>query len=642
MVPPSLYEAVFNTSPTGSYLLSPSPEAIILAVNDTFLKACGRRREDLVGVSLFQAFPSNPDDPNDRGEQELRDSLARALATGQCDSLPAQRYPIRVETPDGNVRYEERFWSAVSTPISDAAGHIVCIAHCTTDVTEQVRSQSALRQSEIRFRALVNAAADVVYRMSPDWQHMHELDGRGFLKTTDSLAEYRIADYVHPSDLGLARAAIDTAIRTRSVFELEHRVLRADGSHGWTYSRAVPLLDADGGIIEWIGSASDITQRKAAEEKLQEASRRKDDFLAMLAHELRNPLAPIKSAAQLLQLGVMDGERLRNTCQIIDRQVAHMTNLVDELLDVSRVARNLVDLDCVPLDLAQVVTDAVEQICPQVRARGQDLQVHLAAEPALVAGDKKRLVQILANLLGNAAKFTQEGGALQLRTAVRATHIRIEVIDNGVGMTADTVRHAFDLFSQSERSSDRSLGGLGLGLALVKSLVDLHGGSVSCHSAGLGLGSTFTVDLPRLAAPDATTDAAPSAGGADAGNAPGLRILVVDDNEDAADILAMLLQTMGHEAVVEYGSEQALARVASYRPQVCLLDIGLPGMDGNALAQHLRARPDTARSALIAVTGYGQESDRALSLAAGFDDHLVKPVDIAQLGAVLAAAAQRL
>jgi CheY-like chemotaxis protein len=352
----------------------------------------------------------------------------------------------------------------------------------------------------------------------------------------------------------------------------------------------------------------------------------------------------------LLQLGVLDGERLRNTCQIIDRQVAHMTNLVDELLDVSRVARNLVDLDCAPLDIGPVVHDAVEQICPQVRARRQDLQVHLGAEPALVTGDKKRLVQILANLLGNAAKFTPEGGALQLRTTVLPTRIRIEVIDNGIGMTAETVRHAFELFSQSERSSDRSLGGLGLGLALVKSLVDLHGGTAACHSAGLGLGSTFTIELPRLAAYDIAHDinTAPSAGapapeggsGTDPDPAPALRILVVDDNEDAADILALLLRTMGHDVAVEYSSQQALDHVARYLPQVCLLDIGLPGMDGNALAQRLRARPETAHATLVAVTGYGQESDRDLSLAAGFDAHLVKPVDLAQLGAVLAAARQ--
>jgi signal transduction histidine kinase len=633
MVQASLYEAIFTTSPTGNYLLSPTPDAIILAVNDTFLKASGRRRQELVGVSLFTAFPGNPDDP-DSGETALRASLARAIATGVPDTLPAQRYPIRVQLPDGSVHYEERFWNAISTPLFGDDGCIVCISHSTSDVTALVRSEYAIKESEHRFRAIVHATADVIYRMSPDWTHMHELDGRGFLKTTSGLAAYRIEDYVHPDDLLHTRAAIDAAIRAKAVFEMEHRVLRADGSHGWAYSRAVPILEEEGSIREWIGFASDITARKAVEEQLQDASQRKDEFLAMLAHELRNPLAPIKAAAQLLQLRALSEEKLGHTCQIIERQVAHMTNLVDELLDVSRVARNLVKLDTAAIDLRQVITDAVEQVTPLIEARGHRLEIHPSPQPALLSGDKKRLVQTLANLLGNAAKFTPERGHVQLHTEVSDTQIRLDVIDDGIGMTADTVKHAFDLFVQAERSSDRSLGGLGLGLALVKSLVELHGGSVACASAGLGQGSRFTILLPRLA--DAARPAPAPPGTAPDAPAGSLRILVVDDNEDLADMMAMLLEAMGHRVAVEHGSAAALARARTEAPAVCILDIGLPGMDGNELAQRLRRQPETADAVLIAVTGYGQDSDRNKSAAAGFDHHFVKPVDIDKLAAVLA------
>jgi signal transduction histidine kinase len=366
MVLSTLYEANFNAFPIGNCLLSPDFEAIILAVNDVFLKASSRRREDLVGMNLFMAFPGNPDDTNDTGEAAVRNSIARVLATGQPDKLPVQRYPILVEQSDGEVRYEERFWSSVNTPVLGADGKIICISHSTTDVTELIRSETAIRESDIRFRALVNATSDVIYRMTPDWKYMHELDGRGFLKTTSQLAEYRIEEYVYPDDLDLARNAIDEAIRHKTIFALEHRVLRADGSHGWTYSRAVPILDDKGEIREWVGMASDITERKEVEEKLKDANKRKDEFLAMLAHELRNPLAPVGAAAELLQMVKLDEERVRQTSQIIGRQVEHMTGLIDDLLDVSRVTRGKVELDVAPLDINQVLTDAVEQVSPLV------------------------------------------------------------------------------------------------------------------------------------------------------------------------------------------------------------------------------------------------------------------------------------
>ncbi|MGZ5202834.1 MAG: hybrid sensor histidine kinase/response regulator [Telluria sp.] len=634
MRPTSLFEAVFNDSPIGNCLLSPTPEPLILAVNDAFLHSSGRRRDELVGTSVFDAFPGNPDDSADTGVSKLRQSLTRVLATGKPDTLPVQRYPIRVPLADGGEVFEERFWDAVNTPIFGEDGAILCISHTASDVTERVRAVAAIRESEARFRALTRASADVIYRMSPDWTELRQLEGRGFIKDTATASSFWLDEYVPPEDQPLVHAAVAEAIRNRQVLEQEHRVRRIDGSEGWILSRAVPMFGDDGEIVEWIGAASDITERKMAEEKLKELDRRKDEFLAMLSHELRNPLAPIGAAADLLQRGNASDTLVRTTSKIIARQVRHMTELVDDLLDVSRVTRGLIELDQAMLDIAHIAADAVEQITPLIKARRQELKVGLPSAPALVRGDKKRLVQVLANLLNNAAKYTQEGGRIALDIAADGQRIRIEVSDNGIGMAPELVARAFDLFAQAARSADRASGGLGLGLALVKNLVELHGGTVACESPGPGQGSRFTVTLPRLAVQPAA-EQAPDAGQQTAAGPASLRVLVVDDNEDAADTLAMLLEVSGHEVLVANDPWQALARARESLPQVCLLDLGLPDMDGAELARRLRAQPETANALLVAVTGYGQESDRARTREAGFDHHLVKPLDLDRLQAVL-------
>ncbi|HEY1230958.1 MAG TPA: ATP-binding protein, partial [Ramlibacter sp.] len=324
---------------------------------------------------------------------------------------------------------------------------------------------------------------------------------------------------------------------------------------------------------------------------------------------------------------------VRTTSQIIGRQVRHMTALVDDLLDVSRVTRGRVELEKTALDVGQIAAEAVEQVAPLVQARRQQLSVVQPPAQLLVCGDKKRLVQVLSNILNNAAKYTPEGGHLRLEVQAGEREVRIEVSDDGIGMAPDVVARAFDLFAQAERSVDRASGGLGLGLALVKSLVELHGGTVACDSPGLGKGSRFVVTLPRLA--ERAPAAQGGSGGEDAAGAGPLRILVVDDNEDAADTLAMLLEVSGHEVMVEHSPHRALARAKEAAPQVCLLDIGLPDMDGAELARRLRALPETAPALLVAVTGYGQDSDRARTRDAGFDHHLVKPIDLDKLQALL-------
>jgi PAS domain S-box-containing protein len=409
----------------------------------------------------------------------------------------------------------------------------------------------------------------------------------------------------------------------------------------FTYNLS-PLRTLTGQVFGLMVIAVDITteveSRSHVERlnvELEAAARAKDEFLAMLAHELRNPLAPIGAAAELLQIMALDEKRVRQTSQVIGRQVRHMTALVDDLLDVSRLTRGLVDLDRVLLDIRHVVADAVEQVTPLIQSRQHRLALHLPPEKAIVSGDKKRLIQVVANILNNAAKYTAEKGNIVLSVEVHADDVEIDVEDNGIGMEAGLAARAFDLFTQAERTPDRSSGGLGLGLALVKSLTELHGGRVSCESPGLGKGSTFSVHLPRQV-DDRDKRDDPHGGRTNVQEAAPLRILVVDDNQDAAAMIAMLLDALGHHVMVEHSSSKALERVMQDPPQVCVLDIGLPEMDGLALARRLRAQPATANALLIAVTGYGQDQDRRQTKAAGFDHHLVKPVDIKQLSAILA------
>ncbi len=374
--------------------------------------------------------------------------------------------------------------------------------------------------------------------------------------------------------------------------------------------------------------------RSQAERELRAADQRKDEFLAMLAHELRNPLAPISTGAHLLKLLHSDNAQITQTCAIIARQVEHMTSLVDDLLDVSRVTRGLVSLSTGVLDLRKVVDDAAEQVRPLITTRRHQVVLELPAEPCRVKGDHKRLVQVVANLLGNATKYTPEGGHIALRLAADGDSHLLSVTDDGIGMESSLVGRVFDLFTQAERTPDRSQGGLGLGLALARSLVELHGGSVSAASPGLGKGSTFTVRLPRYEH-EAESPVAEAVRHAATAQAP-LRVLVVDDNLDAAHTLNLFLAAAGHRVEIAYNALDAIEIAKVFAPQVCLLDIGLPDLDGNELARRLRALPQTARATLVAATGYGRQQDRDAAREAGFDHYMVKPVNTVQLNELLA------
>ncbi|MFP5391096.1 MAG: ATP-binding protein [Gammaproteobacteria bacterium] len=491
---------------------------------------------------------------------------------------------------------------------------------------EAARSQSELRLEQEQSRYILDNMDEGFVLIDHDWTllQVNDIGAEITGQPRDRLVGRTQWDAL-PQLIG---SPIETVYRrvhaTRQSEALEYLHTHADGRRAWLEVRVYPSMLGRLAIF-----FRDITKRKAAERELTDANRRKDEFLAMLAHELRNPLAPIGAAADLLSLGSLDAERIRRTSAVIARQVRHMTSLVDDLLDVSRVTRGLVALEKLELDAKRIVHDAIEQVRPMMDARRQHFTLELPPDPAYVCGDHKRLVQVLTNLLGNAAKYTPEGGAIALRMRILDHRVCMAVADNGIGMAPDLVQRAFELFAQAERTSDRSQGGLGLGLALVKSLVELHNGSVTAHSAGLGKGSEFTVTLPRIDSPAPPT--VPDRRVAREPLEQGLHLLVVDDNADAASMLAMFLESAGHRVMIEHESRRALERARMERPQVCLLDIGLPDITGYELARRLRAQPETAHAVLVAVTGYGQDQDRRKAAEAGFDFHFVKPVDTQQL-----------
>nr|MCU0952536.1 ATP-binding protein [Burkholderiaceae bacterium] len=452
---------------------------------------------------------------------------------------------------------------------------------------------------------------------------------------------------IHDDDRdAVQRGALVDAVEGDGHYAGEFRIVLPDGRVRWILAFADVTRDAAGRASALIGVNADATARKEMEQQLrdksaalEEAGRRKDHFLAMLGHELRNPLSPISMAAESLRMSAHDPQRTQRAAEVISRQVQHMVRLIDDLLDVARITQGKIHLQQMPVDLAAVVRDAVETARPLIDARRHRLAVTPPPVPMTVLGDPTRLVQVVVNLLTNAAKYTDEGGHIAL-TVSRAPlegepgreQAVIEVRDDGIGLSREMLDVAFDAFSQSASALGRAQGGLGMGLAVVRRLVQMHGGQVLAASAGAGHGATFTVMLPLMAASARPMTPAPGVPAAMAAPS-GVRVLVVDDNQDSADSLAQLLTLLGHEVRVAYDGASALAMVPTFRPQAGILDIGLPDMDGRDLAQALRDGADGGTMRLIAATGYGKLDD---SEPTAFDNHLVKPVDIAEVQALLA------
>jgi PAS domain S-box-containing protein len=437
---------------------------------------------------------------------------------------------------------------------------------------------------------------------------------------------------VHPEDLPRCVERWNRSIETGEPYEVRFRMrLAADGAFRWYLARALAIRDEEGKIIRWFGSGTDIEDMVGAENALREAADRKDEFLAMLGHELRNPLAPMKIGFHLLNLPATTPEKSAELRAMLERQVGHLTRIVDDLLDVSRISRGKILLRREAVDLAALAQSSISD--HQVLFQTSELALHvdIPPQPLWIDGDPTRVSQIISNLFHNASKFTDRGGEVFVSIEGAGEFARLTIRDTGMGMSQETLDQVFQAFNQADTSIDRSRGGLGLGLALVKGLVELHGGHVSATSPGLGHGSTVSVEFPL-------TEQRPPAPLSPAGmlSARLHRIVIVEDNPDAAETLCGLLRGCGHEVVTAVNGEAGIKAAISHQADVVICDIGLPGdLDGYAVARRLREHDSGDRLLLIALSGYGQEQDRRRAIEAGFDHHFTKPIDLEQLDRML-------
>jgi PAS domain S-box-containing protein len=560
----------------------------------------------------------------------LRAPLAQQAYAGTQATL-TQEYRIRAR--DGRYLW---VWDH-AVIVRDAAGRPVRVVGNVIDVTARKTAEAAVRESEERFRNMADHSPGMVWLSDRDGaftflsESWYTLTGQ----TPETALGLGWLDAVYPEEREVTRGILLAAASRRIPYRFDFRVLDREDGVRWVFLAATPRFDAGREFLGYVGSMIDITDRKSMEEELREADQRKDEFLAMLGHELRNPLAPIRSAAAVMRYMAVDDPKFTWVREVIERQVAHMTRLIDDLLDVARITRGTVQLREERIELARLVREAVELSRPLIEDRGHELRVELPAERVWLEADPARLAQVLANLLNNAAKYTEQGGRIDLVAALigSGSEIEIRIADTGVGIDPELLPRIFDLFTQDKQSIDRSQGGLGIGLTLVKALVELHGGLVEARSPGRGRGAEFVVRLP-LASPDAPSVPLPPAEHPLPSAVP-RRVLVVDDNRDSADGLATLLSIQGHHVATAHDGPSALEQAHRFLPDIVLLDIGLPGMDGYEVARRMRAAPDLQASRLIAVTGYGGESDRLRSSEAGFSNHLVKPVDAEALHGLL-------
>jgi PAS domain S-box-containing protein len=577
----------------------------------------GYTRAEMVGRSVTVLIPS------DRiGEEE--EILAKLRQGGKIDHYETVR-----KTKDGRLID----MSISVSPLRDTSDEIVGASKIARDITSQKETELARRESHGRFTTFMQALPGLAWIKDLQGRYVFVNDAAAdafgqareklYGMTDDELFDAETADQFKAHD----RQALANSHGIEVIESLTHE----DGVHNSVVSK-FPIPGSDGEAAFIGGVAIDITDRMRAEEALRQADRKKDEFLATLAHELRNPLAPIRNATKLLQDMHIDNDIVRAALDMLERQSRQMVRLIDDLLDVSRISRGKIELREERVELAIIVTQALDAARPFCDQMNHQLSVRLPTEPIYLTADSIRLAQVLGNLLNNACKFTPKGGAIRLSVERDNQDAVIRVSDNGIGIPSDKLPHIFDMFSQLDTSLERSQGGLGIGLSLVKSLVELHGGRVEARSEGIGRGSEFVVHLP-IDDSQPVPVVSPSASVAPAQLS--LRILVVDDNVDAATSMALLLKRLGHEVHLAHDGLQAVESSRALEPQIVLLDIGLPKLNGYDACRQIRAADPERKATLIALTGWGQPDDRRKSEESGFDAHLVKPVDLTTLMEVL-------
>lgn len=602
----SIGDAVVVTDSTGLIsFMNPIAEAL---TGWPLQEATGRALRD-----VFRIY-------NEQSGAEVDDPVARVIATGAVIGLANHTVLRRRDGSDLPIDD-----SAAPIRLGDAS--LAGVVLIFRDITER-RSAERTRNW---LAAIIESTDDAVASKTLDgvitsWNRGAE---RLFGYGAEEIIGQPIFTLIPPQ---LYEQEREILARLRAGERIEHfdtQRLRKDGTLVDISLTISPIRDSSGAIVGASKIARDITLRKRMEMDLFEADRRKDEFLATLAHELRNPLAPIRTASDVLSHLALVGPA-RSACEIIQRQIAFMTRLIDELLDVARINSGRIEMQREPLDLRGVIAAAVEACRPDIDAAHHRLDLHLSQEPLIVLGDRVRLAQVFANVLGNAAKYTPNAGHIVVSLRREQGDALVCIRDNGIGIDPLKLNYVFELFAQLERSYERTGGGLGIGLALARRLVTLHEGQIHAYSAGVGKGSEFTIRLPleRTAVPLAEQPAVPASAG------PSRRVLIADDNEDAAASLAMLVASMGHQPLVVYDGAEAVRVAETFRPELAILDIGMPKLNGYEAAQRLAQTPWIGSMLLVALTGWGQQRDRERAIRAGFHDHLVKPASIEALAAL--------
>ncbi len=617
------------------------PDGTYTFVNGAYSRFLRRPADTLVGQSLWQYI--SPD-------QLL--ATRRHLAALTPDN-PVSTLEHQVVSDAGETRWHQ--WT--SRGFFDVQGRVVEYQIVARDVTDRRRAAEELRQfeaqrqieavlraSEARFRALVDNSPVLLWRsgLSNEGVYFNRqwLDFTG--QTLEQALGYGWVACMHPDDRQRCVAICNEAFSRREHLTMHFRLRRHDGEYRWVLDKGIPFFGPEGIFQGYIGTCVDVTERKLAEDLLEEASRRKDEFLAMLGHELRNPLASIGPAAEIIGAEARGNDSIVWAHGVIVRQLAQLTRLVDDLLDLSRITRGTIRLQLAPVDFRRVIAQAVEASQPAIIARDHNLLVDVPDGPLPISGDDLRLTQVICNLLSNAAKYTDPGGRIRLEVRQSDSQVVLTVTDNGVGIPSDMLERVFDMFAQVDDSNDRSRGGLGIGLTVASRLVEMHGGTIGARSDGPGRGSAFTVTLP-LAVDERVDESREAPAAARDAHRPAVaaapvrkRILIVDDNVDVAASLSRFLRLEECEIALAHDGAMALEAAERMDPDIVLLDVGLPKLDGLEVARRLRQRSGS-RVLLIATTGFGREQDRRRTTAAGFDHHLTKPFDLDLLQALVRA-----